>query len=103
MGTNLFQAMFIKAIASGTNFSAANLEQAQFSKASCVGTRFNDAQLKYVDFSHADLTGADFSGASMFRARFHGTKEDGTIRGNRMFALGDDEKLAEAENFKSPY
>jgi uncharacterized protein YjbI with pentapeptide repeats len=69
-------------------------------RARCEGTNFSGADLTYAEFLHADISGADFSGASLYRARFHKTKEEGVIFTNRSAALGDDEKLAEAEDFQ---
>jgi len=65
-----------------------------------VGTRFNGAELTYADFSHADVSAADFSRATLFRARLHGLKEQDTIWSRRAAALGNDEELARAEDWR---
>jgi hypothetical protein len=66
----------------------------------CAGARFNGADLTYADFSHADVSGADFSLATVFRARFHRVKDDGTTWSNRALALGDDEMMLRGESWK---
>jgi uncharacterized protein YjbI with pentapeptide repeats len=65
----------------------------------CVEARFVGAELTYAEFPHADLSCADFTRASLFRTRFHCTREDGVVFTDRTLALGNDEKLAEAEAF----
>ena len=48
----------------------------------------------------ADVGRADFSDASLFRARFHRTGDEGAVFDSRTGALGDDEHLARAERFQ---
>ena len=55
--------------------------------------------MTYADFSYAVVEASNFSWASVFRARFHKTHEDGAVFTNRSLALGDDEELARAEEF----
>jgi len=64
------------------------------------GYRFNGAELTYADFTHADVSAADFSRATLFRARFHRVKEQDTIWSSRALALGNDEELARAEDWR---
>ena len=69
-------------------------------RAACVSARFNGADLTYADFSHADVSSADFSGATLFRAQLHRIKDKGTVWTSKAAALGDNEELAEAEQWQ---
>ena len=80
----------------------ANLEQAIFHRATLKNAILMGANLTYADFSYANIEGADFSRAKLFRARFHRTQEEGAKFTDRTLALGDDELLAEAEDFHVP-
>lgn len=94
------QSIFLGADLSGADARKANMYQANFKNAKCERTCFAGAELTYAEFLHTDISAADFSGASLFRTRFHRTKEDGVTFTNRSLALGDDETLAEAEDFR---
>ena len=59
--------------------------------------------MPFADMSWVDVCDADFSGAKLFRARFHRVKNDRTIMPFMSGSYGDDEELANAEDFKSPY
>jgi uncharacterized protein YjbI with pentapeptide repeats len=67
---------------------------------SCEKARFAGADLTYADFSRADVSGCDFTGATLFRAKLHRIKDQGALWSNRTLALGDDEELRRAEDFK---
>jgi len=83
-----------------TDFTRANAQVGMFKKARCEAARFDGADLTYADFSNADVSAAVFTGATMFRTILHRVKEQGTVWGNRLVALGDDPDLAAAERWQ---
>ena len=92
--------MFVDADVSLSDLERCNLEMSVWHRAKCESSRFSGAKLDYADFSWANVMGADFSGANLFRARFHRVMDRGAIFTSRLTALGDDEELAKAEDFK---
>jgi len=78
-GATLSQSIFLQADLTGADLSEARADQCILTKATCTGARFTGADLTYADFTHADVSDADFSKATLFRARFHQTKEERAI------------------------
>ncbi|WP_437315213.1 pentapeptide repeat-containing protein [Sorangium sp. So ce385] len=56
--------------------------------------------MRYADLSHADLSGADFTGAGMFRTKLHRARRESASIPLLAGWLGDDEALAEKEDFR---
>ncbi len=100
MEANLHRSIFPDADLTGVNAAGADLFQSTFDRALLVQANLKGTELTEADFSHADISEADFSHATLFRTIFHRTKEEGTTFTDRSLAKGDDEKLAQAEDWE---
>jgi uncharacterized protein YjbI with pentapeptide repeats len=98
---DLAKSFFGEADLSRADLSAADLSNCVFEKAVGRAAVFKNACCRFADFSQADLTAADFSGADLFLARMHRTITEHAIweGADRALLRGEDEDLAEAENW----
>ena len=76
------------------------MQMCMLQRTKCQSARFVGADLTYADMSHADVSDADFSRATLFRAVLHRVKDSGSQWTSRAAAYGDNEELAEAEDWQ---
>jgi uncharacterized protein YjbI with pentapeptide repeats len=100
-GSNFHQSIMMDGVFEETDFSSSKLTQCIFHKAKCKKASFFEADLTYAEFNNADVSECNFTGASLFRTRLHNiTEKQAVFTANRALALGTDEELAAAEDFK---